>query len=323
MRCLVTGGTGFLGGEVARQLLDAGYSVRLFQRSACPALEQLGCEVHRGDLDDAPAVRKAAQGCETIIHTAAKAGIWGLWETYYRINVTGTRNVVSAAVAANARFLVHTSTPSVVFNHRSLQDGDERLPYGWNIPCAYAATKVLAEQIALEASGRNGLTTCALRPHLIWGPGDPHLVPRLLSRARAGRLRIIGGGRNRVDLTHVENAARAHLDALHALAEGRAGGQAFFITDGAPVQLWPWINALLERKGLQPVTQRIPYPLAKQAGRFAEKIWQGLRLPGEPPMTVFLAHELATDHYFSPAKSRRLLGYHPKTFDLSSLLGDN
>lgn len=309
---LVTGGGGFLGSHIVKRLLEKGHVVRSFQRSAVPELEALGAHVIRGDISDEAAVQNAVSGCDAVIHTAALAGIWGPFDTYYRINVTGTETVVAAAQQAGVGYLVHTSTPSVVYNGQPIEGGDESLPYGEAIPCAYAATKVLAEKAALMADVAGQMRTCALRPHLIWGVGDPHLVPRILAKARSGRLRIVGEGTNRVDLTHVTHAAEAHLNALDALIDGRAGGEAFFISDGAPVNLWQWVNELLTALGEPPITKHLSAAMAYRLGGICERVWRLGNLASEPPMTRFVATELSKSHWFRLAKARNTLQFHPK-----------
>jgi len=310
---LVTGGGGFLGREIVRQLLARGETVRVLTRSPQPALAAAGVDCRQGDIADPQAARAAAAGAAAVIHTAAKAGVWGAAGDYFRANVAGTRNIIAACRAAGVPHLVHTSTPSVVFNGAGIAGGDETLPLLRRCPAPYPRTKALAEREALAANSP-GLRVAALRPHLIWGAGDPHLIPRVLAQARAGRLRIVGNGRNRVDLTHVENAAAAHLLALDALRRGdpRAAGAAFFVSDGAPVVLWEWVNALLASLGIPPVTRRVPLPLARAAGTLFEAAWRVLPLHGEPPLTRFVAHELAHDHWFDISAARTVLGYSPK-----------
>ncbi len=313
MRILVTGGGGFLGQEMVNQLLARGEQVRAFGRAPQPALAARGVEVFTGDLADSAAVGQAVAGCDAVMHVAAKAGVWGSWESYWRPNVLGTQNVLAAMKQQGVARLVYTSTPSVVFNGASHAGVDESQPYGKNFPCHYPHTKALAEQAALAAHDEKSLRVIALRPHLIWGAGDPHLAPRIVERAH--RLRIVGPGDNHVDLTHVRNAAHAHLLALDALAKPGhpAAGRAYFISDGAPVVLWEWINQLLKRLNRPPITRRISLPAAKTAGAVLELCWRALPfLPGEPPMTRFVATELAKDHWYSIEAARQLLHYTPK-----------
>jgi len=253
MLILVTGAGGFLGGAVARQLRDRGGAVRSFSRSAYPAFTELGVEQIAGDLADAGAVARAVRGCDAVIHTAAKAGVWGPEHEYFCANVTGTRNVLAACRAHGVRTLVYTSSPSVVAGDHDLNGVDESVPYPPHHLAAYPRTKAQAEREVLAANGPD-LATVALRPHLIWGPGDPHLVPRLLARARAGRLRRVGDGSNRIDTTYVENAAAAHLLALDRLRPGAAcAGRAYFIAQGEPLPLWEFVNRVLALAGLPPV----------------------------------------------------------------------
>lgn len=324
MRVLVTGGNGFLGGRIVTRLRERGYEVVSFQRSSAPELEERGVNVVRGDLGDTAAVREAMRGCEAVFHVAAKAGVWGPRETYVRTNLRGTENVVAACRELAVRTLVHTSTPSVVFTGEAFSGADESLPYGKRWLCHYAETKASAEQVALAADQPEGLRVCALRPHLIWGIGDPHLLPRVIARARSGRLRIVGDGDNRVDLTHVENAADAHLQAFDALRapECCPGGKAYFLSQGEPVRLWDWINELLEGLGVAPVERHVSLAAAYRLGAMAEGIWKLFRLGGEPPMTRFVATELAKDHWFSIKAARRDFGYAPERHPTAEKLAE-
>lgn len=311
LRILVTGGGGFLGRAIVGRLRARGEIVRIFSRAAQSGPPSEGVEFHAGDLADSTAVDRAVAGCDAVFHVAAKAGVWGSWDDYFRPNVLGTRHILAACRRHAVSRLIYTSTPSVVFDGEAHAGADESLPYGSNFPCHYPHTKSIAEQEILAAHDAQSLRVVALRPHLIWGAGDPHLVPRLL--ARASRLRIVGDGQNRVDLTHVQQAAQAHLLAFDALADPRhpAGGRAYFLSDGAPVVLWDWINALLDRLGRPPVTRRISLPAAHSLGGVLETLWRVLPLSGEPPMTRFVATELAKDHWYSIAAARRDLGYAP------------
>ncbi len=311
MKVLVTGGGGFLGGRIVERLLARRHEVRVLGRSRQPGLIERGVEVVRGDIRRYETVLKAAQGCGAVFHVAAKAGVWGSRKSYWRTNVEGTRNVLRACGEAGVRRLVYTSTPSVVFTGEAFEGADESLPYGHGFLCHYAETKAQAEREVLHAHDPQGLRVIALRPHLIWGVGDPHLLPRVLARARSGHLRVVGLGLNRVDMTHVDNAAHAHLLALDALEQNRAGGEAYFISDGQPVVLWLWINDLLRRLELPPLTRSISLGKAYRIGAVLEFFWRYLLLPGEPPMTRFVATELAKDHWFDISRARRDLGYHP------------
>ncbi|HEU5081442.1 MAG TPA: NAD-dependent epimerase/dehydratase family protein [Opitutaceae bacterium] len=311
MSTLVTGGTGFLGLRLAKRLRSSGREVTVLARRAPPELGALGIRVITTSLDDASAVSAACAGMETVFHVAAKVGVWGRYEDFYRTNVLGTRALLKGCRAHGVKYFVHTSTPSVVYNGRDLAGADESLPLTRDCPSPYPLTKALAEAEVLAANDET-LRTTALRPHLIWGVGDPHLVPRILERARAGKLRIVGSGKNRVDMVHVENAVDAHLLAEEALRAGRAAGRAYFITNGEPVVLWDWINELLAALGEQPVKRRVSLTTAKNLGALCEWFWRITGRRGEPPMTRFIAAELAKDHWFNIEAARRDLNYAPK-----------
>jgi nucleoside-diphosphate-sugar epimerase len=310
---LVTGGAGFLGRRIVDRLLLQGRSVAVLGRTPAPDLEARGVRFIRADLSDAWAVRGALEGMGTVFHAAAKVGAWGRYADFYRANVLGTRHVVEGCGQHGVRRLVYTSTPSVVYNGRAIAGADESLPPTRRCPSPYPLTKARAEREVLAAHSP-GLATVALRPHLVWGPGDPHLVPRVLASARAGRLRIVGEGRNRVDMVHVENAADAHIAAEAALcaADSPAGGKAYFITNGEPVVLWDWINGLLTGLGEPPVARRISLGGASLIGAACEAAWSILRLRGDPPMTRFIAAELARDHWFDGSAAGRDLRYAPR-----------
>ena len=307
---LVTGGGGFLGGALLRRLVARGYAVRTFNRGRYPELEALGVSAYRGDLADADAVRQAVAGADVVFHVAARAGIAGRPAQFRTANVIGTRNVIRACRDAGVGRLVHTSTPAVVHAGGDLAGGDERLPYATRFSAPYPATKALAERDVLGANDAD-LATVALRPHLIWGPGDTQLTAKILDRARRGQLRFVGDGRALVDSTYIDNAVDAHLLAAAALAQGRGAGRAYFISQGDPRSIAELTNAILAAADLPPVTATVPFPVAYAVGMLVEGAYGLLRREDEPPMTRFLARQLATTHWFDITAARRDLGYDP------------
>lgn len=312
MKTLVTGGGGFLGRYIVEQLLAQGDTVTVFSRGAYPELEALGARVMRGSLQDAAAVQKACTGMDAVFHVAAKAGLWGPWDEYYAINVTGTENVIAACQKQGVPKLINTSSPSVIFDGCSQEGVNEDIPYPEHYESPYPHTKALAEQSVTQANGKS-LLTVSLRPHLIIGPRDNHLLPGLLAAARARRLPQVGDGSNRVDLTWVEDAARAHLLAAEALKPGSpVAGGIYFITQGEPVTLWTWIRALLRDLNLPEPRLRLSLPVARMLGSVLESAHRSLKLPGEPRMTRFLASELAQSHTYDISRARRDFGYHPQ-----------
>jgi len=315
VRALVTGGGGFLGGTIVRRLLREGHEVVSFARGAYPELDALGVRCLRGDIGDASVqsgLKAALEGVDTVFHVAAKAGVWGQRAEYLRANVEGTRNVLAAARATGIERFVYTSSPSVCFDGGDHVRAGNDLPYATRFLAAYPESKALAERLVLAADGER-IATCALRPHLIIGPGDPHILPRLVKRARAGRLAIVGRGNNEVSCTDVENAAAAHVDAASTLAPGAPhAGRAYFIGQEQPIRLWDWINEVLTRLGLRPVTRRLPEPVARLLGHALELTWSVTQAGGEPPMTRFLALQLARSHTYDLGPARRDFGYHER-----------
>ena len=312
MRAFVTGGGGFLGGAIVRELVARGDQVVSFSRGDYPSLRELGVRTVRGDLADARSVMEAADGCEVVLHVAAKAGIWGRAEDYEHSNVLGTRSVVQACRTLGIGRLVHTSTPSVVHAGGDIARGDESLPYATRFSSHYPRTKAIAERLVLGAAD-DRLGVVALRPHLVWGPGDTQLVPRILQRARAGRLRFVGGGNAVIDTTYVDDAVAAHLCAADRVAPGAAcSGRPYFITSGEPRSVREVVNAILAAAGLPPETRSVPLPLAEAAGVVLEQTWRLLRRQDDPPMTRFLARQLATDHWFDITAAGTDLGYVPR-----------
>jgi len=311
VKTLVTGGGGFLGQAVVRGLLQRGHEVRVLNRSSYPALAALGVDCRRGDLADAEAVRSACRGCDAVVHVGAKAGAGLYWPDFDRANVSGTRNVLAACRAEAVGMLVHTSSPSVAHAGGDIEGGDESLPYPSHFPAPYPATKAEAERRVLAANGAD-LKTVALRPHLIWGPGDNHLLPRLIERNRAGRLRL-PAPEKLIDTVYIDNAAEAHLLALDDLAgPARSAGKPYFISNGEPLPVAEIMRRLLEAVGETPRIGRVPLALAKTAAAVIEPIWRGLRLKSDPPISRFMVEQLSTAHWFDLGAAQRDLGYSPR-----------
>ena len=312
MKVLVTGGGGFLGQAICKQLADAGHTVCAFNRNRHAGLDELKVEQRLGDIANLDTVLAASEDVDAIVHTAGKVGAWGRLEDYYEANVRGTDNVLAACELHEIDKLVFTSSPSVVHNGTDLNGVNESAPYATHFSSAYAQTKALAEQRVLAANGKT-LGTVALRPHFIWGPGDPNLLPRILKQARAGRLRLIGNEPKKIDTTWVENAAEAHLLALQKIAPGAPiAGKVYFISQGEPVTIENLINAWLKADGFPPETRRIPLGLAQFLGTVLETVYGTLRLQQEPPLTRFTVEQLSTAHWFDISAAKRDLGYTPK-----------
>lgn len=308
-RALVTGGGGFVGSHIVKQLRAADIDCIVLGRHSYPEVEAMGARCVRGDIADTGFVKQVITDVDTVFHVAALAGIWGKWEDYHRVNVLGTDNVLAACRENGIEHLVYTSTPSVVFNGEDIVNGDERLPYGEKVLCHYARSKIAAEKLVLEKNS-NSLRTCAIRPHLVWGPGDPHLIPRLLERGRKGELKKVGNCQNLVDISYVENVATAHLLAAKNLeSTGTAAGKAYFINQGEPVNLWDWVDELFHEFNVPPIQKQVPFPLAYAAGFVLEGLHTIFAPAKEPKMTRFLAEQLAKSHYFSMENAKRDLGY--------------
>ena len=311
MKTLVTGGGGFLGRAIVEQLLQRGDEVTVFSRGAYPELGEAGARLVRGDIKNLEAITRVCEGIDTVFHVAAKAGLWGDWDSFYNVNVTGTENVITACHTHRIPRLIYTSSPSVIFDGKDQCGVDETYPYPTRYENPYPHTKALGEQRVLEANSTS-LQTTSLRPHLIFGPRDNHLLPSLLARAREGKVPQIGDGKNKVDLTYVDDAARAHLLAADALKPGSpVAGSAYFITQDEPVVLWSWINSLLAALDIDPIRMKLPLWLARAGGAILVAIHSGFHLEAEPRITPFLASELAQNHYYDISKAEDDFGYQP------------
>ncbi len=312
MKVLVTGGGGFVGGAVIDKLLARDWQVRSVARGEYPSLVSKGVEVMRGDLADDDVAARAVAGCDGVFHVAAKAGVFGSAADYERSNVVATHKVVDAARAAGVTRLIYTSTPSVVHGGGDVEGVDESAPYPDHFTAPYPDTKARAEQYVLGQAD-DEFATVAIRPHLVWGPGDTQLVPRIIERARTGKVRFVGDGSNIVDTTFIDNAAAAHLNAFDRLAPGSPiSGKAYFIAQDEPRPIRDIVIDLIGAAGLPPITKTIPAPIAYAAGSAAEWFYARFQPDGEPPMTRFLAEQLATAHWFDLTAARTELGYVPE-----------
>ena len=312
MKILVTGGGGFLGKAIVKLLMEQGHEVCSFSRHIYPQLTGLGVEQCVGDLNDLAAVIKAADGCDAVYHVAAKAGVWGSCDDFYQPNVVGTKNIIQACRRCEITRLIYTSSPSVVFDGTDMEGIDESVPYPDHFLACYPQTKAEAEQLVLAANDES-LATVALRPHLIWGPEDNHLVPRILERGRSGALRRIGNRPCLVDTVYIDNAAKAHILAGDKLAVGSVvAGKVYFISNDEPLPLWEVVNRILAAGDLPAVKKVISPQLAMAAGAILEAVYRLLRLTGEPRMTRFVAKEMSTAHWFDLTAAKNDFGYHPE-----------
>ncbi|MEE9383395.1 MAG: NAD-dependent epimerase/dehydratase family protein [Nannocystaceae bacterium] len=315
MKALVTGAGGFLGGAMVRSLIERGDEVRGFSRGAHPQLQQLGVEQHRGDICDAAAVAKAVEGVDVVLHAAAKVAAAGAEEDFVATNIEGPKNVIDACRRHGVTALVYTSTPSVTFGLNDLEGVDESIGYSDHFDAQYSRTKAHAEKNVLAADG-DALRTVALRPHLIWGPGDTSLLPRVLERGRAGVLRRISGATKRTDITYVDDAVAAHLLAADKLLGSAAtadvvGGKPYFISSGEPIEIWEFVDRLLMAADLPPVRATIHPKVALSVAWLFEHAHTILGGHGDPRMTRWIVRELSTSRWFDISAARRDLGYKP------------
>ncbi|WP_020539108.1 NAD-dependent epimerase/dehydratase family protein [Lewinella cohaerens] len=311
MKVLVTGGGGFLGFAIVEQLIAEGYEVVTYSRRYYAELETLGVTQFQGDISDYEMLKKALNGCEAVFHVAAKTGVWGSYASFYQANVTGTENVIKGCIELTIPYLVYTSSPSVVYDEGG-GGADESLPYPEKFDAYYPATKAIAEQVVLKANS-SLLATCSLRPHLIWGPKDTHYLPRLIDRRRKGKLWTLGHGNYLVDTIYIDNAARAHLQALEVMRRtpGIVGGKTYFLSQDDPIPVREFIDGLLDAGGLPPVDKSIHPKVARAAGWLLERIFRWFKIKSEPPVTTFVAKQLSSPHWYDISAAKRDLGYVP------------
>lgn len=309
MKVLVTGGGGFLGLEIVKILKAAGIDLSSLSRSQYKKLNELKIPQIQCDLSNRSDVFNKVKGFDAVIHTAAKAGVWGRPEDFMNINFHGTKNLVDACLENKIQKFIYTSSPSVAFGDDDLNGVDESTPYPEYYFTDYAKTKAMAEKYVLSKSS-DTFKCCALRPHLIWGPNDPHILPRLCERAKSGKMRVIGDGKNLVDIIYVSNAAKAHLLALQNIDKNDSiNGSVYFLGQESPVNLWKFINSMLKTQNLKPIEKTISFKSAYRLGLIFENVYKTFNIyKKDPPMTRFVALQMAKSHYFSHEKAMKDLG---------------
>lgn len=305
MRVLVTGASGFLGRAVATELLAQGHAVRTLQRR--PSTVDGATDV-LGSITDRAAVERAVEGMQGLVHLAAKVSLAGDPAEFEAVNVGGTKTVMDAAAAAGVHRVVHVSSPSVAHSGTSIVGEDAAKADPDGARGDYARTKATAELLAL-ALDSPAFRVVAIRPHLVWGPGDEQLVARIVDRARRGRLPLIGHGAALIDSTYIDNAASAIVAAL-----GRADdvhGRVYVVTNGEPRPVAELIAGMCRANGVRPPTWRVPAAVARGAGAAVEAVWRAKPGTDEPPMTRFLAEQLSTAHWFDQRRTRSELQWAP------------
>lgn len=310
---LVTGASGMLGGEVARTLLEKGWRVRVFQRGHATVANREGVDEVLGSVTDPDAVAKALEGVDDVVHLAAKVSFAGDWGDFVHVNVTGTRVLLCCAQEAGVQNVVFVSSPSVAHAGTSIEGVGAEPANPRTARGHYARSKAAAELLALETDGR-GLQVAAIRPHIVWGPGDTQLVERIVDRAAAGRLPNLDHGAAMIDTTYIDNASEAIARCLERIDVTH--GKALVVTNGEPRPVGELVARMCAAAGVDAPTRSVPGKAARIAGKVIEKVWPYIpaKLRGhdsEPPMTEFLAEQMSTAHWFDQKETRELLDWTP------------
>lgn len=311
MKVFVTGGGGFLGNAIVQQLVQEGFEVVSYSRNHHKALDKPGIIHCLGNVADYEKLKTAMQGCEAVFHIAAKTGIWGNYASFYEANVTGTENIIKVCIELGIPHLVYTSSASVVY-HGNSEGKDEGLSYPKKYYAPYPQTKAIAEQTVLMANGPK-LVTCALRPHLVWGPGDTHFLTRLKTRRRKDQLSLLGNKQYLIDTIYIDNAVSAHLQILKKMQTnpGPVAGKAFFISQDEPISIRSFTNRLLDTMGLAPVNKTMSPGFALFAGWLSQNVYSLFDIRKEPVLTVFLARQLSSSHWYDISAAKRDFGFIP------------
>ncbi|MDX2431769.1 MAG: NAD-dependent epimerase/dehydratase family protein [Bacteroides sp.] len=311
MKILVTGGGGFIGMALIKRLIAEGHKVTSYSRREYPLHWALGINSVQADIRDLETLEKACKGKDVVFHLAAKIGIWGEYDDYHSTNVTGTFNVIKACRKQHVGRVVFTSSSGVVFDGSDLEGIDESHPYPEHHGSHSAATKAMAERLILEANSED-LKTIALRPHLVWGPYDAHLIPGILKRVGTGKMRRIGDQEHFIDTTYIDNMVDALILAAEALESNpKAAGKAIFVTNGEPARVWDFVNSIVQIAGYPPIQKKIPERIALFAAGISEWFHKIFKIKSEPFMTRHAIRELITNHWFDISAAREILGYEP------------
>lgn len=305
MRVLVTGATSLIGRAVVDRLQDRGDSVTVLQRRP----SGLSVREYLGDVADRAAISAAMTGVDAVVHAAGRAAVTGEWELFEETNVWGTRNVVDAARDAGVTRFVHVSSPSVAHNGQSLVGAPAGPADPEHVRGHYARSKAQAELVALDANSEP-MSVVAVRPHLIWGPGDTQLVGRVVDRARSGRLFSIGPGTSLIDTIYIDNAADALVAAVDNAPD--LGGRALVVTNGQPRPFREMLDRIVIAAGLEPSRVKVPYRTAYAAGLVVERIWDYRKTEDDPPITSFLVEQVSTAHWFDQRETRQALKWEPQ-----------
>jgi nucleoside-diphosphate-sugar epimerase len=304
----VTGGSGFIGGALIERLTSEGWDVRGLARSesAAQKVRARGAEPAAGDIEDAGALRAAAEGADVAFHAAAKLGDWGDPSEFERLNVRGTENVISACRDAGVRRLVHVGTEAALMAGEPLVNVDEDAPLRPDSPVLYSATKAKAEQ-RVRAANDEGLETVVIRPRFVWGKGDTTLLPAFVELVRSGRFRWVGGGRHLTATTHVDNT----VEGLWLGATKAPAGSVYFVTDGEPVVFRDFVSRMVETQGVAIPDKSASPALVGAAAAVVEPLWRLLRRPTPPPVTRFAVWVSTQECTIDISRARRDLGYRP------------
>lgn len=311
-RVLVTGGSGVVGSAAIRSLVATGCNVVSMQRGPLPSeLTDLGVTEARGDIANAAAVAQAMQGIDAVVHAAARVEIIGPWSEFEAVNVTATRTVLDAAEGAGVQRFVFISSPSVAHVGEPIVGGAAEPADPPGARGHYSRSKAMAELEALSRD-REGFAVTSLRPHLVWGVGDTQLTARIVARARAGRLVTIGSGAALIDTTYIDNAGDAIACAVERTTVEGVHGQPLVVSNGEPRTVVEMLTRIAEAAGAPGPRRSVPFAVARAGGRVVEEYWERSGRSGEPPVTSFLAEQLATAHWFDQRQTRRLLDWTPR-----------